>query len=427
MVEHRVVVYSDSGLTKRVAMTEWTLGTEADVFGLADGMTYHLVLLCRDGFGNMGTPSEPAGTTMDSSAPTLTLGAAAFGPLDGQVFGECSDGGSGVDAVEYSVDGGETWTSADMEDGSWSFDLPSGVDGAWVRATDTMGNVAGLEWAVVDSTGPAIVISSPAAGADVSGAVTLLGSITDPNLASYTVEVKMEGDSTWTTVQPTQATTGVAGTLATWLTAGMTGGDYELRVTATDTLSNSETGSVTVTLKGAHLSIGTGDISFSDSHPLPGDMVTVLITVRNDGASPAENVQVTLMDEGKEVGSETVTVPAHGTAVVPIKVKAGESHDFTARAQSPLYDTGAMDTGQPLQSIEEEAALENAGGILGLIALILAVIALLLIILGKMGGREGPEPMAESPDDVIVDPMMEVVDTGPEPEPEPLPPPLPPQ
>jgi hypothetical protein len=66
-----------------------------------------------------------------------------------------------------------------------------------------------------------------------------------------------------------------------------------------------------------------------------------------------------------------------------------------------------MPTGQPLKSIEEEAALENAGGILGLIALILAVLALLLIIMGN-------------------DPVLED-DFSSSPEPEPLPAPVPPE
>jgi hypothetical protein len=84
-----------------------------------------------------------------------------------------------------------------------------------------------------------------------------------------------------------------------------------------------------------------------------------------------------------------------------------------------------MPTGQPLKSIEEEAALENAGGILGLIALILAVLALLLILMGKRGG--GPEAtVAPQMEEIIVDPVLED-DFSSSPEPEPLPAPVPPE
>ena len=149
-----------------------------------------------------------------------------------------------------------------------------------------------------------------------------------------------------------------------------------------------------------------------------------LITVRNDGDSPAEGMSVSLYDKGKLVGTQDgVTVPAHGTAVVPMTIKASDSHEFTARATSDLYDTGDMATGQPLKTIEEEAALENAGGILGLLALILAVIAIVLIILGKRGGQ--PEAVEPAVEEIIVDPVLEEEITFNQ-QPQPLPAPVPP-
>jgi uncharacterized repeat protein (TIGR01451 family) len=411
-VMHRLTAYSDDGMTTRVFSGEWTMGTSTDVFGLADGATYWFSVECKDAFGNMGDDSAAASTTMDASPPMVAVNAPGyFGPTDGAVGGTCSDATSGVDSVEASGDAGANWVTADIEDGSWSValgDLPAGATTVWVRATDTVGNMLGAyAQAVVDTQAPVVTIMLPTGGDDVSGAVTIIGSVSDAHLASYTVEVQEDGGS-WMTVQPSTATTGVSGTLATWVTSGMTGGDYTIRVTATDALGQAGTASVDVTLLGAHLSIGTGDISFSDSHPLPGDMVTVFVTVRNDGDSPAENVVVTLSDKGKVVGSETVTVPAHGTAVVPVKVKASGSHDFTAQATSPLYDSGPMTTGQPLQTIEEEAALENAGGILGLLALLLALLAIILVfVMARRGGGAAIEPEPIPDDEIIVEPVLQ--------------------
>jgi hypothetical protein len=411
-IQYRLMVYEDADLSMLVQSHEWTSMAEAMVRNLVDGMTYYFVVEVRDAFGNIGMPSEAAITTMDASGPVVAVDAPGiFGSTDTAATGTCTDATSGVATVEYSVDGGDTWMDATVSLGTWSVDLSAlsaGTTEVMVRATDNVGNTGMAVYATIDRDKPAISITLPASGEEVSGAVAIVGSISDPNLASYIVEVQKAGEATWTTVQPTQATAGVAGTLATWITSGMLGGDYTLRITASDAMDNSGAATVTVTLKGAHLSIGPGDITFSDSHPLPGDTVTVLVTVRNDGDSPAEGVTVSLFDGGKLVGTQDgETVPAHGTAVVPVKVKAEGSHVFTARATSDLYDTGDMPTGQPLQTIEEEAVLENAGGILGLIALIIALIALLLVLMGRMGGKEEPEPVEEEPDDVILDPIME--------------------
>jgi hypothetical protein len=334
-VMHRLVVYEDADLTIPVHVPEWTLGTEATVRGLAEGVTYWFVVECRDGFDNMGTPSEATSTTMDATAPTITVDAPGFfGGSGGTVTGDVTDGGSGVSTVEYSVDGVD-WMMAESADGGWSIDvgdLPVGTRMVLVRATDSVGNVVSTPIeAGVDMAGPTIVLTSPAAGATVSGTVPIVGLIEDDHGFEYIVEVRAEGASTWTTVQPLQSSRGISGTLATWLSAGSSGGDYTLRVIATDVLGQASEETVTVTLKGAHVSIGPGDITFSDSHPLPGDKVTVLVTVRNDGDSPAEGMTVSLYDKGKLVGSQDgVTVPAHGTAVVPVTVKAGQGPPRTS-------------------------------------------------------------------------------------------------
>ena len=412
LVEHRALAFSDEALEVRAFTSDWTPGTTMDVPGLVDGQRYWFVVDCRDGFGNAGARSDAASTTMDATAPSVAVDAPGyFGPADGSVVGTCADAGSGVLAVEASSDSGTTWVAAELSGGQWSVGLDALGGSAvvvWVRATDAVGNVLGTyERASVDTVPPTIAVGMPMAGATVSGAVMLLGSVSDPHLAGYLVEARRAGESAWSTVQPYQATPGVAGTLATWVTAGLTGGEWTLRVTATDAVGLSSQFELAVTLKGAHLTIGTGDISFSDSHPLPGDTVTVLVTVRNDGDSPADNMVVVLYDAGREVGRATTSVQSHSVAVVPLKVKvSGGSHEFTARATSDLYDTGEMPVAQPLKTIEEEATLENAGGILGLVALVLAVLCLLLILLGMRKGKAAPAQAPPPRQDLILEPMQ---------------------
>jgi hypothetical protein len=411
-ITYRLAGYADEDLRIPVHMPEWTSMTEAMVFGLQDGGQYWFVVEARDVFGNVGEPSAVATTTMDASAPRVTVDMPGFfGPSDGAVTGTVSDATSGVASVEASSDGGETWVAADLEEGAWSVDLDV-VSGSRVllRATDDVGNVLmDHATAVVDTDAPEVGITLPSDGSTVSGAVTILGSVEDAHLVSYMVEYQKQGDAAWNVVQPETATTGVSGTLATWVTSGLSGGDYTLRVTAEDAVDLTAFAAVSVTLKGAKLSIGPTDISFSDTHPLPDDKVTVMVTVRNTGDSPAEGVTVTVYDNGKAVGEESgVTVPAHGTATVVVSVKATEgAQEFTARATSDLYDTGDMETGKPLKTIEREGALENVGGILGLVALIIALLALVLVLMMKMGDKGGEEPVEEPQEQIILDPIVD--------------------
>jgi hypothetical protein len=428
-VTHRLVAYADEAMTKRVYVGEWTSATEGDVLGLAGNVPHWIVVEARDGFGNVGETSNPVTKTLDKASPTLATSFAIFGPDEDELSGTCSDAGSGVAKVEASADGGATWVEGDVDDDEWTVDiddLGDDVTEVMVRAEDAVGNVMDVCLVcVVDHSAPEVSIAMPDDDAVVSGAVAVIGSVSDAHLATYKVECREDGSSTWTSVQPETATSGVTGVLATWVTTGVPGGTYTIRVTAVDALGQSAEDEVTVVLKGAFLAIGPGDISFSDSHPLPGDKVTVLVTVRNDGDSPAEDVTVRVYDGGTEVGQMTgVTVPPHGVAVVPVEVEASGDHEFKARAESDLYDSGEMTTGQPLQTIEEETTLENAGGILGLVGIILAVFAIVLaMMMGRRGGGNS-EPAPAASADVIVDPMLESV---PAQEPQPLPSQAPPE
>ena len=411
-VEHRLVVYADEELKVPIQMGQWAEALGAKVVGLTDGETHWFVVECRDGFGNVGLDSDPASTTIDATPPSLLVDAPGiFGPDDEAATGTVSDAASGVASVETSPDGGVTWENAEMEGGGWSMAFPSST---WsgeliVRATDVVGNTVAMPvTAVLDQRDPTVIIASPADGSDVYGPTAILGTITDDNLDSYMVEYRRGSTGDWSFVQPSQGTSGMSGTLATWMTAGLLGGDYTLRVNATDTLGNSDEASVTVTLKGAHLTLSPSDITFSDSHPLPGAKVDVMVTVRNSGDSPAEGVTVVLSSGAEVVDEQTgITVPAHGTYIAIFSVEAEEGGDeLSARARSSLYDTGQMTSGKPLNTMEEEGVLENVAGILGIIALILAVMLLAILLVSRMGKGEKEEPIVEpEPNLVVLDPL----------------------
>jgi hypothetical protein len=286
-----------------------------------------------------------------------------------------------------------------------------------VRATDGVGNtVATPLTAVVDQEGPTVNIASPVDGTDLQGTTVILGTVTDDHLESYQIDYMRGTTGEWQVVQPSQRTSGVSGTLATWITSGLSDDTYTLRITATDALGNTGMAAVTVNLMGAYLSLSPSDITFSDSHPLPGDSVKVMVTVRNSGDSPAEDVTVVLYSDGKMVEEQAgITIPPRGTyvAIFPVKAKEGSSV-YTARASSDLYDTGQMTSGNPLNTIEEEGVLENVSGVLGLIALVLAVMLLAIFLVARLSKGKVEELVESEPEDIIVDPL-EGIEEGREP------------
>jgi hypothetical protein len=406
-VETRLLVYLDAGLTAELTATSWGTVSAATVHGLVDGLAYWFVVEGRDAFDNVGTRSTIATTTMDATPPAIHADVAIFGPSDGAVRCTATDAGSGIGSVEASGNGGTTWVEATLDSGKWKVDftaLPTGATDVLLRATDNVGNaMAPPVHATVDTTPPAVVITSPTSGAVVTGAMPIIGTVSDTHLQDYTVEYSFDDGVTWKVVQPAQATGGVSGVLATWLPGGLVGGLYKLRVTATDALSQTTQATVDVVLKAARLSIAPNDITFSNTHPLPGESVTVYVTVRNEGDSPAEGMTVKLYSGTTEVGSlSNVDVPANGMAVVPLQVKAKDSMTFTAKATSTLYDTGEMAQGQPLKAIEKEAPLENAGGILGMLALVLAVVCLVLIVLNMRKAKAAPASPPSTPEGPII-------------------------
>jgi fibronectin type 3 domain-containing protein len=412
--EHRLVVYADEELKVPIQIGQWTEALGTKVVGLSDGETHWFVMECRDAFGCIGLDSDPVSTTMDATPPSLWVDAPGiFGPEDGAATGAVIDTTSGVALVEASSDGGVTWESAVMEDGGWSMAFPSSTWSGMlmVRATDGVGNtVTTPVTAVVDQTSPTISIVSPFDDSTISGSIPILGTIADDHLESYQVDYVAGTSGDWRSVQPSQRTRGMSGTLATWMTSGLSDGTYTLRITASDSLGNTKETLVTVTLMGAHLTLSPSDITFSDSHPLPGDKVEVMVTVRNSGDSPAEDVTVILSSVAGIVDEQTgITVPAHGTYIAIFSVKAKEgSTEFSARATSNFYDTGQMTSGKPLTTIEEEGMLENAAGVLGLIALILAVIVLAIFLVSKFGIGKKEEMVQPEVEEIFVDPIEEM-------------------
>jgi len=78
-----------------------------------------------------------------------------------------------------------------------------------------------------------LIITSPNPGAEVTGAIELVGTVNIPNFGFYKYEVAPQGSDTWATISAGREVV-VSGKLGTWDTSALTPGDYQLRVVVTD-------------------------------------------------------------------------------------------------------------------------------------------------------------------------------------------------
>lgn len=78
-----------------------------------------------------------------------------------------------------------------------------------------------------------IMVTSPEPGQEVSGTVTLVGTVDVDNFGFYKYEFSSQGVETWTTVSAGRDLI-INGDLGLWDTSSLTPGDYQLRLEVTD-------------------------------------------------------------------------------------------------------------------------------------------------------------------------------------------------
>jgi len=193
-------------------------------------------------------------TTGDTVAPTLSIASPAAGSsVQGTVTvaGSASDN-TAVATVAVAVDGGAWQTASGTTSWSWAWSTNGVANGSHTvvaKATDTSGNastssvtvtVANTTATTTDTTPPSVTISSPGAGATVSGTVAVTGTAADNGTLSA-VAVSVDG-GTWSTAS------GTSNWSWNWATTGLTDGGHTLSVRATDASGNASQASRTVTV-----------------------------------------------------------------------------------------------------------------------------------------------------------------------------------
>ena len=404
-------VFTDGAAATIRTFDVHTIENEFEVPGLMGGQIYYYRVTAFDVAGN-SIVSGMRYSTQDMMGPVVELSIGdLFGSNDPNIEGTVYDDVSGVTNVEISLDGKTTWNECPLTSGEWVYpvsSIPMGVDTAFIRSTDKVGNVGEPIIVNIDMVVPEIEMISPVSGTLISGPLQITGSIRDLHLASYSIYYRLIGTEAWEPITPERPTSYISGVLGTWLPSGLPDGDYFIKVTATDALDQSSMTQFNLTLRQALLSIRPSSIMFSDVDPLLGDTVTVTVPVSNLGSADAQDVTVTIYDDGVEIKTvEGQTVPAMDVLTIEVELPITGYHNITARASSPSYDTGEMTTAaklvaevpEPEEEPIEEGFLEDSAGILGLLALFVGLLAILIaIILGFVLSRRKPLEAKEDKD-----------------------------
>jgi subtilase family serine protease/flagellar hook assembly protein FlgD/fibronectin type 3 domain-containing protein len=209
--------------------------TTADADVSSSALTFGSYLLVLEA----QVPGTPAGSwsrlaqvgvqALDLAPPAVSILVPVAGSIAGTPIAasiRAVDADSRVDRVEASVDGG-AWATATLQgDATYLLSLvglADGTHGLLARATDAWGNQATStpQSFIVDNTAPLITISNVSDGELTNQAVAPIVSITDAHLTSSTIELNGAPFVSGTTIAAD--------------------GNYALRVSARDSVTNNST------------------------------------------------------------------------------------------------------------------------------------------------------------------------------------------
>lgn len=292
--------------------TSWNTAT------VANG-THTIRALARDAAGNTATSAAITVTvnnsTSDSTAPTVSLTSPTAGAtVSGTVAVSASASDNvGVASVQFTLNGtnlGSADTTAPYTINWNTAGAANGTHTLRAIARDAAGNVTTSAARTVtvnnptssqtDVTRPTVSLTAPAAGATVSGTITVAANASD-NVGVTSVQFTLNGNNL-----------GAADTSApyaiTWDTTAVTNGSYVLRAVARDAAGNTRTSSSrTITVRNAARDTTAPTVSLTA--PAAGATVrgTVTVTATASDDVGVASVQFTL--NGVNLGAADTTEP----------------------------------------------------------------------------------------------------------------------
>jgi uncharacterized protein YfaP (DUF2135 family) len=296
------VVFSVNGNDQSVSLA--SDGTFSTTVSLVEGSnTFELAAV--DNAGN--SASATAQTTVDMTAPTLTVNAPAqTTQTDVIVSGTVTDA-NGIGSLTAAVDGGAAQTIPVASDGSYSvsLSLADGPHQIVVTATDSFGNADSDAVTVeVDSVAPAVSLTAPATSDSTD--VTVSGSATDAS-GLQTVELSVNGNAQAVSLDSN-------GDFST--NVSLNEGNNTIVLRAVDTFGNEATTSATTTVD---LDTEAPVVTLNAPGTTADADVTVIGTVSDESAVSA----VTLSVNGG--AAQPITLTSDGNYSQTVSLNEGEN------------------------------------------------------------------------------------------------------
>jgi hypothetical protein len=232
-----------SGMSGGSAATYYTVDggaqqTYSGPFQVSGDGSHTVTYWSVDAAGNVETPANVGYVNIDSTPPTVSDnsdGAWHNTPVTVTVTADDDPDGSGVASVQYRLQGSSTWLDTTND----QFVVPAPSDGSndgvhtyEYQATDNAGNTSatGTCTVKIDTQGP--VVTNDADTYWHNTAVTVNLQATDAGAGVSTISYRLQGASTWTTVNAAQAAVNVA------LPTDGQPHSYTYEYTATDAIGN---------------------------------------------------------------------------------------------------------------------------------------------------------------------------------------------
>jgi hypothetical protein len=293
--------------------------------------THTITAIATDTPGN--TASANVSITIDHTPPTISMAAPSAGvAVNGTVtITATATDTVAITGVQFQLDGvnlGSAVTGAGPTY-SYSWNTASAGNGTHTItaiATDAPGNTASSSVSiVVDHTPPTVSITAPAAGAALSGTLSISASATD-NVAVASVQLQLDGANLGAPL------TGSGPTYTyLWNTTSVTTGTHTIAAIAADTAGNTASSSVSIIVD--HI-----PPTVSVTAPAAGATVTGTVTVTGAASDNVAVASVQFQLDGVSLGNP---IAAPGPYSLPWNTAAvsNGSHTLTAIATDTANNT----------------------------------------------------------------------------------------
>ena len=344
---------------------------------LAAGTTYHCRVRSTAGSSTAASNDQICSTPggADTTPPSVAITSPAAGAtLSGNVnVTAAASDNVGVASVQFRLDGGNV--GASLASAPYAYTLstaavPNGSHTISAVATDAAGNSTTSPSLTVtvnnttkDTTPPTVSMTSPAAGATVSGTVAVTATATD-NVSAASVQFQLDG-----------ASVGGIDTAApyaySWDSTKAANGSHTLRAIATDGTGNSTTSTgVTVTVNNA--TKDTTPPAVAVTAPTNGAKVSGKFAVSANATDNVSVASVQFQLDGASVSAAVLASPftytwdttktSNGSHVLSAIAKDGAGNSTTSAAVTVTVSNTSADTTPPTVSISAPAAGASVSG-----------------------------------------------------------------